>query len=574
LRHLHFKIMLLKLSRMFGVKGEIMKNMGTAATVAALISAGLASPAYAAKADFISCDGLRAPKSKGDGMEQASSDTYGFRSSISPNWVSQISACNRALADPMLLPTHNLRKVNLLRARALGYFGSGEHDKALAEIDAAEMVGATFASDALYPRSMAVSLTLIRAAIWSAKGDTAKASTFARAAADVRPYSNRVQSVVTSILRFNNADASGGSSPYARLLPLSPDTVFGQFGYLISNGNFGSAIKQFPRLKMEFPKIQAGTFFSNRFSPAEEKLVQSLISSLDGAYAFATTGDIARAKAILADTRAKFGEALQPVVQPGGVSPPPSRLEDGLKKYLDQRAMLIDGRIAIAENRSTDALKALVGQAVPVDSVGVNLLTALRTALPEAQRALAPDPEALKTKLIEQRKQDLISVEALQRALPEPETSNRITDYKKSSKPLLSRLLLVGAGGARGYQPDGFRSKLDSATGVTTVEYIGAQASATVVEELTLLHAADLARKQSKAGFLIVARRDFTRTITTTQGFSSIPISSRPAGFKTEMDVQFVDPANLPAALASESDRVLIADKVYANLAPIYITEP
>jgi hypothetical protein len=233
--------------------------------------------------------------------------------------------------------------------------------------------------------------------------------------------------------------------------------------------------------------------------------------------------------------------------------------------------MLIEGRIAIAENRSTDALKALVGQAVSVDAVGVDLLIALRAALPEAQRVLSPDPDALKAKLAEQKKQDRkFIVETLQRALPEAETSNRITDYKKSSKPLLSRLLLVG----KAYQPDGFRSKVDAATGTTTVEYIGAEASATVVEELTLLHAADLARKQGKAGLLIVARRDFSRTLTTTRGFSAIPISSRPVGFKTEMDVQFVDPANLPTALASESDRVLLAEKVYANLAPIYITEP
>jgi hypothetical protein len=548
-----------------------MKNMGAVVACATLISTGLVLPAYAAKADFIGCDGLRAPGSKGDGMERASSDPYGFRSSITPNWISQIAACNRALADPLLLPTHSLRKVNLLRARAMGYFGSGEYDKALAEIDAAEIAGASLAGDALYARSMAISLTLIRAAIWSAKDDGVKAAAFARIAGDARPYSNRIQAVVTNILRQHGPEATGGSSPFARLLPLSPDTVFGQFGYLISNGNFGSATKQFPRLKMEFPKIQVGTFFSNRFSVEEQKLVQSLISSLDGAYAFAATGDTARAKAILADTRTKFSEALQPVALPSGVTPPASRLEDGLKKFVDQRAMLIEGRIAIAENRSTDALKALVGQAVSVDAVGVDLLIALRAALPEAQRVLSPDPDALKAKLAEQKKQDRkFIVETLQRALPEAETSNRITDYKKSSKPLLSRLLLVG----KAYQPDGFRSKVDAATGTTTVEYIGAEASATVVEELTLLHAADLARKQGKAGLLIVARRDFSRTLTTTRGFSAIPISSRPVGFKTEMDVQFVDPANLPTALASESDRVLLAEKVYANLAPIYITEP
>jgi hypothetical protein len=295
-----------------------------------------------------------------------------------------------------------------------------------------------------------------------------------------------------------------------------------------------------------------------------------LIVSLSGAYAFAATGDVTRAKATLAETRTKFDEALKPVAKPDGAVAPVSPLEAPLKSYVAQWSMLIEGRVAVHEKRPTDALKALVGQAVPVSSAGVDLLTALRGALPEAQRALAPDPEALRTKLIEQRKANDINVNALQRALPAPETSNRLTDYKKSGKPLLSRLLLLGA--ARSYAPDGFRSKTDATSGITTVEYIGAQGSAPVVEELTLLHAADLARKQNKAGFVIVARRDFSRTLTTTQ--YSTPISSRPAGFKTELDVQFVDPANLPASLALDADRVLNADQVYTTLAPIYIPAP
>jgi hypothetical protein len=547
-----------------------MKFISNASLVIALIVAGQTTNANAAKADFETCDGLRAPGSKGDGMESAPSDFYGFRGRIPTNWTAQIAACNRALADPKLLPTQTLRKVNLLRARALGYFGSGDHDKALVEIDSAEVAGATLAADPLYARSMAISLALTRAAIWTAKGDVIKATGFARLASDARPYSNRVQSVVTSILRQNRIDGLGGASPFARLLPLAPESVSDQFSYLISNSRFDLAVKQFPRLKTEFPKIDGSVLFSNNFSLPEEKLLKSLIVSLESAYAFAATGDATRAKAILADTRTKFGEAIKPVVNPEGVVQPASRLEGPLKNFVEQWSMLIEGRIAVNEKRPTDALKAIVGQAVPVSSAGLDLLTTLRTALPEAQRPLAPDPEALATKLAEQRKVDAINVEALQRALPAAETSNKIADYKKSSKPLLSKLLLVG----KAYAPDGFRSKVDAATGIATVEYLGAQASATVVEELTLLHAADLARKQGKAGFLIVARRDFSRTLTTTRGYSSIPISSRPAGFKTEMDVQFVDPTNIPLALASEADRVLLAEKVYTNLAPIYITAP
>ncbi len=546
-----------------------MKSLSIAAGLAALAIYVQPTSADAAKSDFEWCDGLTAPRSKGDGMGQPAPNIRGFVGTGRPsdvNDLAKVSACTRALADPKLLPTQTLRKVSLVRARALGYFGSGDHDKALAEIDSAEAAGAALAADPLYARSMAISFALARAAIWTAKGDAAKAAGFAQGAANARPYSSRVQAAVTSILRQSSAEDASGTSPFARLLPLSPEAVADQFSYLVSKSRFDLAAKQYPRIKLAFPKLSAGLPFSTGFLRADETLLRSIIISLDGAYAFAATGDVTRAKTILADTRTQFDEARKPVVKPDGTAPLPSRIEGALKSYVEQWSMMIEARIAIQEKRPSDALKALVGQAVPVSSAGVDLLTALRTALPEAQRALAPDPDALKAKLAEQRKENSINADGLQRALPGAETSNRAADYKKSSKPLLSRLLLVGSA----YAPDGFRSKTDAATNVTTVEYLGAQASAAVVEELTLLHAADLARQQKKAGFVILARRDFTRTLTTTQ--YSTPISSRPAGFKTELDVQFVDPANLPATLGAEADRVLIAEQVYANLAPIYIT--
>lgn len=554
--------------------GGNMNSISVVAVMVAAVALGHAPRAQAAKADFEACDGLRAPPSKGDGMADPAASIRGFVGFGRPsenNDLRKVEACNRALADPKLLPTQTLRKVSLLRARALGYFGNGDHDKALAEIDGAEAAGAALSTDPLYARSMALSFALARAAIWTAKGDATKAREFAQAAANARPYSNRVQSLVAAILRQSLREDSGGASPFARVLPLSPGALADQFSYWADNSRFDLAAKQFPRLKLEFPKISGNrpfANFGNNLSPTDEELLRSLIVSLSGAYAFAATGDVARANATLAETRTKFDEALKPVAKPDGTVAPVSPLEAPLKSYVAQWSMLIEGRVAVHEKRPTDALKALVGQAVPVSSAGVDLLTALRGALPEAQRALAPDPEALRTKLIEQRKANDINVNALQRALPAPETSNRLTDYKKSSKPLLSRLLLVG----QPYAPDGFRSKTDATSGITTVEYIGAQGSAPVVEELTLLHAADLARKQNKAGFVIVARRDFSRTLTTTQ-YSS-PISSRPAGFKTELDVQFVDPANLPASLALDADRVLNADKVYTTLAPIYIPAP
>jgi hypothetical protein len=103
------------------------------------------------------------------------------------------------------------------------------------------------------------------------------------------------------------------------------------------------------------------------------------------------------------------------------------------------------------------------------------------------------------------------------------------------------------------------------------VEFLGNMASAVTVDEMTLLHAADLATQRGKTGFIIVERRDYSRTVTTTMGFSQVPISSAPAGFKTELDIRLVDLDSVQAGNSSDAGRVLDAKAVYASLAPIYL---
>lgn len=490
-----------------------------------------------------------------------------FRTLNDNNWQAIVGYCTRALSDPKLLPTHNLRKANLMRARAVAYLGLNEHDKALADVDAAEAAGAALTTDPLYVRSMGASLAMVRAAIWSAKGDLAKSLAFAQSAADARPYSSRYQSIVSALLQRNRIETIGESLAFARLLPVSPDATFGQMSYLTSNGRFAAVAKFYPRLKLEFPNAAGPSYFSNQLSTNEETLLRSVFSALDGAYAFAATRDVRRARQILAELETGISAALKPppVVEKGPRLIINPRLEAALRSIVEQRTMMINARIAIEEKQASEALKAIVGKELPTTAASVEFLTALRDALPEAQRALAPDPTPLRKAVEEAQLKDQISATTLRQLLPAIETGNRAANYKKANTSILPKLLYVG----QGYAPSGFKSKRDETTGITTVEYLETGNSADAVEELTLLHAADLARQQGKAGLIIIDRRDFSRTLTTS--INGSPTSSRPAGFKTELDVRFVDPAALPADLALEGDRVLRADKVYSELARIYI---
>ena len=59
--------------------------------------------------------------------------------------------------------------------------------------------------------------------------------------------------------------------------------------------------------------------------------------------------------------------------------------------------------------------------------------------------------------------------------------------------------------------------------------------------------------------------------MTTTRGYQQTPVSSSPAGYKTELDIRLLDTDNLPDGLQAERVRILNADDVYNSLAAIYI---
>ena len=64
-----------------------------------------------------------------------------------------------------------------------------------------------------------------------------------------------------------------------------------------------------------------------------------------------------------------------------------------------------------------------------------------------------------------------------------------------------------------------------------------------------------------RAGFVIVDRADYTRTLQTTRG--GTPVSSTPQGFRTELTIRFVEPG-------AEPQRAFDALAVIDALGPLY----
>lgn len=531
-------------------------NSLPAAAALALLSA---VPAAAEKRDFHQCDGLSNPGKGGESGMAPALSTSGFAFPSSPGAKTVIDSCTAALADPRLQPRQALRRSHLLRARAVAQLQAGNPDAALADVDAAIAAAGPLASDPLFARSMGGSFELIRAAAALAKGNRAEARRLAAVAAARRPYSASIQMVAATVGQRARDPGAAGGTAFTTLVPIVPDALKLQFLSELEAGRFAAATAIYPRL----PKPAAPAFpVFNLYAQLDPLLIAS-----GAGYAFAATGHPDRARAIMADARTRLDTSLAPRTDDKGKPLPAlDMIAQPLRTYLERNTGLVEARALVADRKPLDALKLLVGRELPVNAQSIELLTALKAALPAEQRALAPDPALLETKLAEQRKAETLDVAALRRGMAAPETSRTMADYQKAQSGFLYSFF-AGAGASS----DGFKSKTDAQTGITTVEFIGNAASQPTVEELTLLRAADLARAAGKPGFIILARRDYSRVMQMTQGYSRIPISSTPAGFRSELDVRFVDPAALPPELASERDRVLDVATVWSTLAPLYV---
>jgi hypothetical protein len=236
---------------------------------------------------------------------------------------------------------------------------------------------------------------------------------------------------------------------------------------------------------------------------------------------------------------------------------------DLFDRLATQAGKQIEARIAVAEGRRADAIAALVGTSMPTNAASVELFEALRASASAGETVTTPDPGPLRTSLEARRGREFARLAPL--AVIAPESPRAVIDYERARPNVLGEL--VGAAFSMGTtlldgvsRTDGFRSTANP-DGTVKVEFIGNTPSAPMVQEMTLLRAAELAKAAGKAGFVIVERNDYTRTLQMSRG--GIPVSSTSQGFKTELTVRFVDPG-------AEPQRAFDAIAVIDALGPLY----
>ncbi len=557
--------------------------------LAAALAATAIMPAAAWGAtsqDYRRCDGYGAASSGGDGMTEIA--TVGFifnppgygntdRARIATDAMAAAAGCNAALAE--LPPEYWMRKVSLLRARALHRLDTLDETGAKADLDAAE--AAVQPGNAYFDRSLGWGLAMARAYVMIKTGDRAGGEALAMSTLALRPY-NR-QTVISAM----NAVGAGASDEdrqtilrdLATLMPVQMTPVYLE---AFDRAQYDTVIALHAYLS---PPVEISN--DPRETEREElawrnfRTAQSFLAATDGryAYALAATGRTDEARAALDGARARLAretEAPPPLSDKDSKDRELVALHDGLagirlrvaaenKDLLDEWSKQVERRIAVALGHADEVYNAMPQTVLPADASTLELLDAMGAKLPPEKRPPPSFTSGLRARLAQNDKiyafknwtpQDLLD------DAPEAEAVGRVAPYEESVKPFLAM-----TGSPADLNEEGFRVGTPAPDGSILVGFRGMQSTESMVEETALLRAADLARKAGKKGLVVTDRMDVRHTLST--GYYGVTMRTDPQGYYCGLTVRFVDAGD--PQYRDTPWRVLDADAVYGALAPIYI---
>jgi len=568
----------------------------------------LSSPALAgASADFSDCDGLRKPKAKDDGMRgNATMSRYGLNFGHNT-----IASCTRALERKQLKPTQNLRRAHLLRARAAAYLKQENTEAALADLDAAEAEVEAYRGKFFFDRSMGLSLDLLRAVALSDAGDDQQAFQLAQTASQARPYSIPIQMAAAIVLdRHAPEDADrveiwqnlARIEPKARtatktriMAALEPPEWFAniaesaldepfEFRPLFEFSTFTTSvtsvqandwIKQYTdALNVTYALAASGqpTKAQARFDEIQNAIVLGVVDEVepeDGAPATEeqateeqATEEQATAEIAAKDEEVNLDESAAEAKQATATQDDPFALIERemmgrlVGQRLQSRFAMINARLALANKQPEQVAMVLGDGEYPATMMAKELHSAYNeyraasdSELPNLT-PLGPEPLAYLRPL-----SDLGSI-----LLLAPEDERQLIDYEKSRpdvlRGLVSGALSLGLSLLGGFQrTEGFKSE-EMGDGRTKVEYLGSSSSASVVQEMTLLRAAEIASEAGQMHFVIDQRQDFGRYMANT-------FQRTLNGYKTILFVSYPKDAQ-------DSLTAIDAVEVIDTLGPIY----
>lgn len=481
-----------------------------------------------------------------------------------------ISRCTAALGRKELKEHQNLRRAHLLRARAAAYLAKGDAASALADLDAAEKELASYRGEFFFERSMGVSFDLLRAIAYSEMGRGEEALALAEMAESVRPYALQVQMTSTLLRDVHAKEGAPKAEVWRRLGQISPGAREAARIRVAMEGEPAKVVHAMSeQAGEERPTYQSqpnlmALIGGGDIMPALQSWLSSYQRGADIAYARAAAGHVEEARlrltelnqAVAATTRKKTegeGEArgLDAFAAP--------LLKKYDERHLSGRKALVEARIALSEGRPQDVLSLLEGHRLKENVQTLELYDAYDHARDEFSGSLSDLPT-----LEPSPAPSLPNLSALpETLLIRPEDPRKLIDYKKSRPDVLGGLiggvLSMGFGLLGGFErTKGFQSETLE-NGLIKVEYNGQTTSAPMVQEMTLLRAAEIAREQGHSFFLVHSRKDYGV-------YWGTSWERKLTGYKTVFEIELLDEDKT-------SDEALDAVAVIDTLGPIYYSD-
>lgn len=547
-----------------------------AGTALAVLTAALASPAAAQGGSFRDCDGFRAPTRTADGLNRRAQSLFttplGYGGINMPVPVDAqfaakgVSACEAALASPLLLLEHALRRASLIRARGIYRLAARDGSAALADFAASEEAAGT--ASPLYSRSLGLGTDLLRAYALHLAGRKDEAVAAARAAQAARPTSAELGIAAASVILAASGDWDAYSAASREVARYNPNAFLGLYTVALLRGRFDEAVALHPHIVLGVPSSRDGSLVGGTGALVATNFVARIDIDGTAAFALAELGQRERAEAELRSLSERVDSALtEPTLPPGETEQRSIRRELQRYRQISTRAAegrarlaswrrMVDLRLMASDGRAAEAAAAVIAQPVGGTRFGLSLYEAIAAAHPESRENLAPLIAAARRNVDSQL--DGIAafdLSELVRLLPEAENESRISGYGRGSDGFLGS--------------EGFMSRQAAIPGARAVKFSTDQGTASTSSEMALLRAAEMAIEQNMRGFVILDRRVLQRTLVTTQYGREIDRDHE--GFVAEIDVVFVNPDALPAGIASAPWRYLDAAEVRSRLAPVYV---
>jgi hypothetical protein len=513
-----------------------------------------AAPAMAAEPSFwVKCDGMRRPEGAAEvaariGAVVFSAGLLGLpensRSEPAASGAEGVAACTEALASPDLGSLW-ARRVSLLQARARHHAEANDLDAALTDLEATSGASAGHVDEVSYGRSFGLSTQLFKAAILMKRGRFDEGEVLAAKAADERPYAIQVQTLAADLLALDPHWTAAKDRLWVRLGRLNPDRLASLADLREWGPDQAAAADAWEAVLAHMDGLvaderryfSAESFDADRTRKSDTALAIPLVVARTAA-AEARAGHRERSEALIARFAALKPPAIDPKARRG-------ELERQSREAALTEARIVQGRDYIAAAEIFNLKTA--GQA---DEAANKVRTTARIPVYGG----APDLVALGGRQ---------SAEDLTAKIRENQRTDRlaklaVTQYAQALPPLEAAVKPSAYASEGLFRRTGF-SDDEIKTGGRTIRYTGILAES-AVEELMLMRAAQLAKDSGVKGFVIVDRRNYRRTETVRNAYSSTTYS---AGFRSEADVKFAVPGS--------GWQVFDADQVWADLAPYYV---